>query len=665
MKLFQRGAGIALLLALYLVPAISIAQTDQTIRAAGSGVVTPLLERLFAASEADAELSINIEGTQAGFVSFCQGEADLTTATRPISIEEESNCTANGVEYAELLIGHNILALIAHPDLLPVQCLSLDAIDSLFAPSSSGQIIDWTQINLNTTEPINTTPLSVILPPDTTATYALLDALANGVGLRTDIMTQPDDSALVQAVNDTPGAIGAVTLQAALTYSGRLLALNTAGLTDPSADASAGCFAPSAENVETQRYSSADRLFVYVNRTSLEKAGLSEALSFAASQQAASAVEEAGFTAPTADAYTLNQTILSGESSGRQFSLEVVEFEIPANIAGTFTIGGAGLVGGYLNTASTQFTSIYSGTTATVQIDGQAAGARRMCNGELDIAAIVDTLTDEQAANCAANNITTVPIAIGAQAAVLVANADPQYTSDYLACLTVEQVQQAWRTPAVGGEDIVTWNQVDPEFPEVTMILFAAEGSNIADILLKPAEGIIPAIREDIEFDADPLYRAAATANVEGAMALLTWQEYQDVLANNQERIQLVSVNGGEGCVAPSEASFLDGTYPFAQQGTLLVKQTALTRPEVQSFLWYLFSDENYVLLENAGFTGIAFDALPDQRNTLQTLFAQAQVALLEVGLEVTPEATAEGTPSPDISVEPTAEATPEATSAQ
>lgn len=659
MKLFQRGAGLLLLLALFLLPLLTSAQAEDTVNVVGSGVVVPLLEALITASETEVALSVDINGTQAGFVSFCQSEADITTATRPISIEEEAECATNGVAYAELLIGHNILALIAHPDLIAAQCLTTGAIDTLFAPSAAGQIVDWTQINLNTTEPLSATPLTLLLPPDTTALYAQLDALVSGVGLRTDVIIEADESTLVETVNATPGALGVVTLNAAAANNGRVLDLNVTGsageLPDPTAGPGAGCYAPSAENVEARRYSSADRLFVYVNRASLEKAGLRDALTFAISEAAASAVATAGYTAPTAAAYTLNQTVLAGEATGRQFSLEVVEFRIPADVFGTITIGGAGSVGSYLNTAATQFTSTYPSATTTVQIDGQVAGARRMCNGELDIIAADAPLTEEQTTNCAANNITVAPVSVGVQAAIVVANADPQYRSDYLTCLTVDQLQRAFTAPTVEENTVTTWDQVDAAFPEVQMILFTAEGATFNDILLRGTEGAVPPIRDDIEFDNDPLYRAAATANVEGALALMSWDEYQSVLANGQERIQLVSVDAGDGCVTPDETTLSDGTYPLTQPGLLLVKQAALTRLEVQSFLWYLFSDQNYSLLEDAGIVGIALDDLAERRRSLQTLFTEAQVAMLEVG----PEATAEATPSAEATAEPTPEATP------
>lgn len=671
MKIFRRGAGFCLLLALFIMPVILTAQNDNTINVAGSGIVAPLFQALAEASGAEADINVNINGTDDGFISFCQGEADITNAARPISPEEEANCTGNNVEYVELLVGHNIMTLIVNPDLTFAQCLSFNAINTIFAPSAAGQIIDWAQIALSSPEPAISTPLLVFLPSDSTPLYAFLDRQVSGVGLRTDATIAPDDTALLAAVSATPGAIGLVNLNTAIAGGASILQVTSGEATsappgaDPSVQVETGCYSPSAENVENRLYGLAERLFIYVNRASLEKAGLNDVLTYVANPEAATVVETAGFTAPTQQAYELNQSILAGNETGRQFSLEVVSFQIPPDVFGQITIGGAGQVGNYLNSVSTQFTTTYPNVTSTVQIDGEPAGLRRLCNGELDIVATIGDLSAEQAANCEANNINTVKFDLGKQVVVLVANADPQYTSDYLACLTHDQLLTIWAEPtAADAEAVTSWSTVDASFPEVTMLLFAPDnGTDYTDILLKPAEGAVLPLRTDTEVDADPLYRAAATANVEGALAYMSWDEYQSVLENQQERIQLVAVDGGNGCITPSEETIADGTYPLTLSGAMIVKQDALTRTEIQSFLWYLASDENFSLIEQSELIGLGFGDLPALRETLQNAFAEAQIAALEVGSEATPEATGEATASaPDSTVEATSEATAEAT---
>jgi phosphate transport system substrate-binding protein len=275
-------------------------------------------------------------------------------------------------------------------------------------------------------------------------------------------------------------------------------------------------------------------------------------------------------------------------------------------------------------------------------------------------------LNDEERSNCEATNIPTLTINLGKQAAVLLSNAG----NDYLACLTTEQIVTAWQASTAGS--VQQWNEVSESFPETDLTLFAPDkGSSETDLLLNASSGNGSLVyREDAFFETDPLYRAAATANVDGGLAVLSWPEYQSVLDNNQANVQLVGVDGGSGCVSPSVRTIADGTYPINRQAQLIVNADSLVKPEVQAFIWFVVSNENYTTLETAGFVGVGFGDLPAVRSTLQQAFADAQTraiaaeataeATLDATTEVTSDATVEATQ--DSTAEATLDATAEAT---
>jgi hypothetical protein len=199
---------------------------------------------------------------------------------------------------------------------------------------------------------------------------------------------------------------------------------------------------------------------------------------------------------------------------------------------------------------------------------------------------------------------------------------------------------------------VETWNDVvaEPEYPETNMVLVAPEaGTSYSDMLLTPLEGPVIPIRLDVaENNADPLYRAAAIANAEGSLTFMSWQEYQRVLNNNQTGIQLVSVKASDGdvCINPSIESITSGQYPYAVDSMLIVSQSRFASIEVQSFLWYLFSDGNFETFQQTGLVGPSFGELPTIRDELQTLFAEAQVdTLASQTSEATPEVFGEATP--------------------
>ncbi|MEQ8673339.1 MAG: substrate-binding domain-containing protein [Aggregatilineales bacterium] len=645
MKLIQRGVGIIFLFALTIAPLGLIAQTDDDITVVGSGIVTPVVELLVGESGVDATFNTNVTGTNAGFTAFCNGEADITTATRPISLDEEAGCLASEVEYDEYLLGHNILTFVTNNEFTALQCLELPTLNTLFAPSAAGNVVDWTATGaLAPDAGLTEAPISLYLPPENTALYVLLDDIVDGLGLRADVNILASGSEVVEAVSGNEFALGVVSLSAVT---------DAVQTVEVSTSPDLGCSAPSSENVENRLYTTSERLFMYVNRASMEKSGLRDALTYIVGSDGADALVSAGFTPPSTNAYATNEAILAGDESGRQFSLEVVAFEIPGNLIGTIEIGGSPSASTYLDVVTLDFTTQYSSVTINNSFDGTVGGARRLCNGEIDIIVTTSGLTDEQAQNCEANNIATMPLELGSDAVVLVANS----ADSYLECLTIESLQSVWSAPLAEATAPTLWSEINAEYPETEFTLFAPTGASSAstDILLTPAEGAVLPLRTDTEVNRDPLYRAAAVANVEGSLTYMSWAEYQNVLNNAQENIQLVGVDGGAGCITPSVGTISDQSYPLTQTSTLVVSIPSLARPEVQSLLWYMFSDNNFATIEQTNLIGLSFGDLPEIREMLQDAFSQAQVTQLEVGPEATPEA--ESTPE----AEATEQSTPEA----
>jgi phosphate transport system substrate-binding protein len=640
MKSLQRVFRVCVVLACLLcIPAL-FAQDSTTVPAAGSGVVLPLLSQLAQASASGVTFETNVTGSNAGLQAFCAGTTSVVGSTRIISAEEDSLCQQNGVQYMELLVGHNIATFIANPADAFVTCLTLADINTVFAPSAT-TITNWTQVNPSYTDE----PLTIFVPASDSVTTALLDALVRGEGLRADVQVLSPGE-IVTAVASTPGALGVVDLQTAQSAVGSVVVLQA---NTNAEDPTAACSSPDAFGVENNTYGVSQSLYLYVNRAETER--LKTFLDFVVSDLSLPVITQAGFTPPSPNGYSVNQQIVAGTLEGRVFSKGNVSFSIPADLTGEVNISGSGALYSFLNGAATTLTQTHPNFKATFNVDGQAAALRRLCSGQSDAALITGTMTDEQQQACTANNVTLVSIPLGQQAVVLLGHEGDTFSQ----CLTREQLLTLWG--AASTDTVKNWNQVNETFPDQAMTLFGiTEGSDVTDLLLNQPGQPAQVVRIDTEINADPLYRAAAVANVPGALTYMTWSEYQSVLANNQARIQLVQVDGGNGCVTPSAETIADGTYPLATSYTLLIAQNRLSKPEVQGYLWTLFSDENFTPVAGLGLLGFDALSLSGIRETLQVEFTKAST--------VTPESTAEATVSPDATAEAPVEGTAEATSA-
>lgn len=631
----QRRVGMLILLTLVFHPFMVFAQGDITV--VGSGVPAPLIQAF--ATEANATINLNVTGTNNGFATFCQGEADITLATRAISADEENNCAQNGVNFLELVVGYDIMAVVGNPATDFGQCLTSSQLDALFAPSSGAT--NWNQVGAGNAD----VPLSFYVPPDNTTSYALLDSVVEGVGLRGDASTLDSGSAILDAVASTSGALGVVRLPEAQAAGDSVHILDLSTTT-------AGCATPSVEEAIGRTYQAAYTLYVYVNSARLE--AVQPLLEAATNADAAAIVTAQGFVTPTADQYTTAQDVLANVETGRVFSKDVTAFSIPENLLGTINVAGAATGSDYVTAITGTFVQQYPGVTLNHTVAGEPDGVRKLCNGEVDLINTFNDLTADEANNCASNHIPTETIPLGSEAVVLVGS------GDFLTCLTTAELTTVWS--AASEKTITNWNQVNASFPDLPITLVApAVGDTLADLLMLQASGQNLPTREDFaETKSDPAYRITAVGNIEGGMTYMNWLEYNRLSAADRAKAQLVGVDAaGSGCVTPSATTIADGTYALTRPIKLIVNRLSMARQEIQSLLWYIASDDNYSVLADHDIVGIPFAALPDVRDSLQQSFAQAADEAAQAAL-ATPEATSEASAS--ATAEPTAEATAEAT---
>jgi phosphate transport system substrate-binding protein len=307
------------------------------------------------------------------------------------------------------------------------------------------------------------------------------------------------------------------------------------------------------------------------------------------------------------------------------FSVQESSFEIPADLLGQIDIAGSANAYAVLNAAASQLNANNQQLIINVTTDGEAAGIRRLCNNEADITALQSTLADDALNACADNDINTIHVALGTQATVLVANA----ADSHLECLTSAQIDTIWN--AGSTDTVADWSDIDASFDAQDMTLFSpTTPDQFSDILLSSGDGAISPVRVDTERNRDPLYRAAAVGNVEGALTYMSYTDYLRVEENEQQNIQLVAVDAGAGCTQPSESTIADGSYALARPASLLINEVSLTDISVQSYIWQLFSDQVWALMSNEGFVGINYSDLAEVRSNLEVQFSLAEAAVSE-----------------------------------
>ena len=106
----------------------------------GSSTVEPISVRvaeLFEDVQPDVSVTVDGPGTGDGFKLFCEGETDISDASRQIKDSEAENCAANGIEFVELRVAIDGIAVMTGEG-NPVECVSFNDIYGLVGPESTG-----------------------------------------------------------------------------------------------------------------------------------------------------------------------------------------------------------------------------------------------------------------------------------------------------------------------------------------------------------------------------------------------------------------------------------------------------------------------------------------------------------------------------------------------
>lgn len=224
----------------------------------GSSTVAPLTDSaadLFAAVEPDVDVVVTITGTSAGFRAFCDGETDISNASRAISDEEVAACDAAGIEFTEIVVANDGLSVILNPENDWAADLTVDQLATIWAPESEGEITNWNQVDPEFPDE----PIVLFGAGGDSGTFDYFTDAINGEegAIRADYTGSEDDDITVDGVRKNLGAIGFLGLSYVEENEGVIVAASVDGVS------------PSTETVQDGSYTPLSRpLFIYVNTAS-------------------------------------------------------------------------------------------------------------------------------------------------------------------------------------------------------------------------------------------------------------------------------------------------------------------------------------------------------------------------------------------------------------
>ena len=270
-------------------------------------------------------------------------------------------------------------------------------------------------------------------------------------------------------------------------------------------------------------------------------AALAIVAAVALSACSSSGASTAPSTAPTGAASAAPTTAASTAPSG-------------AALTGTITIDGSSTVFPITEAVTEEFTKTNGGVEVNVSESGTGGGFTKFCNDETDINDASRPIKAEDAkegANCETKGVEYVQLQVAIDGLTVVVN--PQNT--WATCLTLEQLKTIYGPES---PENLTWNQVDPSFPNQPVVRFMpGADSGTFDYFTEFVNGEVDASTSHATQSEDDNVLVTGVAGDANAISYFGYAYYVE----NQDKLKALQVNGGSGCVAPTEATINDGTY--------------------------------------------------------------------------------------------------------
>lgn len=231
----------------------------------GSSTVAPISKAVaedFAKSNPKVKVPVGTSGTGGGFKKFCAGDIDIANASRPIKSKEAEDCKKAGVEFIELPVAVDGLSVVVNKQNTFAKCLTVPELKKMWEPDAEGKITTWDQVRSDFPKE----QIALFGAGADSGTFDYFTEAINGKSkvIRKDYQPSEDDNITVKGIQGNKNAIGF--------FGVAYFEENAKTLTAVEVDGGKGCVAPTAENINSGKYTPLSRpLFIYVNKKSFAR----------------------------------------------------------------------------------------------------------------------------------------------------------------------------------------------------------------------------------------------------------------------------------------------------------------------------------------------------------------------------------------------------------
>jgi phosphate transport system substrate-binding protein len=245
-----------------------LASLKGTIQSDGSSTVGPITQAMaeeFGKQAQGVRITVATSGTGGGFTKFASGETQLQNASRPIKSKEAAAAAAKKVEYIEIPVAYDGIAVVVNPKNTWATDLTAAELKKIWAPGS--KVNNWSQVRAG----FPNRPLKLYGPGTSSGTFDYFTDEINGEEgkSRSDYTASEDDNTLVEGVSRDAGALGYFGYGYFQENKDKLKLVKVDGVE------------PNPETIASNEYKPLSRpLFIYVSRKAADDPAMSAFVNF-------------------------------------------------------------------------------------------------------------------------------------------------------------------------------------------------------------------------------------------------------------------------------------------------------------------------------------------------------------------------------------------------
>jgi phosphate transport system substrate-binding protein len=258
-----------------------------------------------------------------------------------------------------------------------------------------------------------------------------------------------------------------------------------------------------------------------------------------------------------------------------------------SKLSGSIRIDGSSTVFPFAQAAAELFGEEAPNVKVTVGESGTGGGFEKFCAGETDISDAsrpIKAEDDKEGKACDTAGIKYGEVQIANDGIAVVTNKDLKVD-----CLTTDELKKLWNK----GSKVQNLSEVKSGLPSTKLSLYGpGTDSGTFDFFTGEINGEEGATRDDYQASEDDNQLVQGVSGDAGGLGYFGFSYYE----GNTDKLNLVGVDGGGGCVKPSKDSIQDGSYkPLSRPLFMYPKSASMAKPHVKAFMEFVVANQDKI----------------------------------------------------------------------